>query len=131
MSDSADRGQIMELMQRYVDVTDSGTGEEWAQLFDAEGEFHAFDRVFKGHERLERFIGRAPKGVHACTDVDIQIDQPGRRGRASSHFRFEAADGESHSRGSYIDDLIKTDRGWLIAVRRVEFAATGPDALSE
>lgn len=131
MTDATDRVQIAELLQRYVDVTDGGTARDWARLFAEDGEFRVFDRVYKEPERLEKFIGRAPKGRHACSDIKIEIDEPEARGRASSKFRFEADDGRSHSRGTYTDELVHTDRGWRIAVRRVEFSATGPDALSE
>ncbi len=129
MEQTTDRVLIAELLERYVAVTDRGSASEWASLFEEAGEFHVLGRVYKGSERLERFIARVARGRHACSEVEIEIDEPGIRARASSNFRFEADDAASHSRGSYTDELVHTDRGWRIAVRRVAFAATGPDAL--
>jgi hypothetical protein len=114
-------------MQAYADHADESRFREWAELFVPEGSLEAFGRRIEGHEKLERFISKAPHGRHLfeLRAIDVQ----GERARATSDFRFVSDDPATHSRGIYHDELARRDGKWCFASRRIEFAARGPDAL--
>jgi hypothetical protein len=128
MNSDSDRDAILELQQKYADRADQKRFREWTELFEPDGLLEAFGREFVGHEKLERFISRAPGGKHSFESPVISIE--GDRARAQSVFRFASDDPTTHSRGIYRDEFVRRGGKWRFSSRRIEFLARGPDALA-
>lgn len=132
MSWVEDRLEILNLIARYSHAADDGSPEEYAACFTADGEFHGRvgmpDEVkIVGEAALLRFAGAAVarrtevQNRHIQTNTLI-VEQTERTAHAKTYLLVMQTRGANPPAPAltsvYDDQLVKTDGGWRIRIRR-------------
>lgn len=129
LREAEDRAEIEQLMWRYVRALDSRNAEAYAAVFTEDGQFGAGDSATRGHEALKEMIqglgpGDGPQMYHVIANHSIEfIDAD--RARYHSYWMtvFGATEGTQPrvaAVGRGIDELVRTDAGWLIRLRNFQ-----------
>jgi len=127
-----DYAEIQQLNAHYAHAIDScaGNGEEWANLFTADGVFHYFTGTAEGREALRKVSGSRsfcapPKNAltlrHIIVNVMIEPSSEGAIGKSYVMFANIGPDGkggEIVGAGKYYDVYVKTPEGWRFKSRR-------------
>jgi phosphosulfolactate synthase len=123
------RGEIQNLLERYCWTIDHGLLDEWAACFTVDGVLHIRDTELRERtairaemgERLRsrfRFLRHLPHLASiSMTDSTHAF--------ARSYFELRGADiagRELEALGANFDELARTDEGWLLRRRTVEFS---------
>jgi hypothetical protein len=122
---SEDRDAIRDLYARYCFHIDTGTAEQWAALFTAQGEFAGIGDPVVGTEALTSFaansLGRGTATHHLVANEVIDVDGDSATGTASIALYVA---GSPAMVGRYQDSLQRVDGNWRFARRF--FAADAP-----
>jgi hypothetical protein len=126
--DISDRFQIQDLLTRYALAIDT---KDWALLDTCFVESAQIDYTSTGGEKgpytelrhwLEKALSSFAVTVHHIGNISVELD--GDRARARTYLwnpmGFQKADGALHwftVSAQYVDELVRTDDGWRIAVR--------------
>jgi uncharacterized protein (TIGR02246 family) len=127
-----DRAAIEHLLWRYVRALDSMDAEAYAAVFTEDGQFGTGDTATRGRAALQAMVeglrqGRnesSPPMYHVIANSYLEfIDEDHARFHSYWMTVFGAA-GEAQTRvaaaGRGIDELVRTDAGWLIQSRNVQ-----------
>lgn len=124
---SEDRDAIRDLYACYCLHIDTGTAEQWADLFTVQGEFGGLGDPIIGTEALTAFaagsLGRGMGTHHLVTNEVIDVNGDEATGSASVALFMGGAPAMV---GRYQDKLQRVDGRWRFARRH--FAADAPPA---
>jgi hypothetical protein len=115
---------IQDLLARYCLHLDEEDMAAWQGLWTADAEMHAFRQVWTGPDEIAEHIGQADPGLHMGGMPSIVVD--GDRATSKQNFLFVEKVGQALRMGLYVDELRRTDRGWLFASRRIVFMKSTP-----
>lgn len=131
-SRAEDRAAIENLLWRYVRALDSFDADAYAAVFTEDGQFGTGDGATRGREALHKMVadlaaGRTEDSApmhHVIANSWLEfIDEDNARFHSYWMTVFGAS-GETPVRvaavGRGIDDLVRTDDGWLIQLRDVQ-----------
>jgi len=119
-------------MWDYIRALDSGDAEAYAALFTPDGQFGRGDNAIKGREALKNMILDArqsmesadageqerPKMYHVVTNPHIEfVDEE--HARFYAYWMGALAAGGTTSAGREVNELVRIDGHWLIAIRDV------------
>ena len=108
---------INNTLAEYCLAADEGRHEDWAHCFSADGEMHAFRRVWKGFDELVSHISAAPGGIHLCGLPHVTLN--GDSADVVVNFMFVTLEKEIWSMGKYVDEMVRSEDGWKFASRKV------------
>jgi hypothetical protein len=113
-----DRDEIRDLYGRYCLHVDTGTPEQWADLFTPAGEFGGVVEPVIGTEALTRFaaenLARGGGMHHMVSNVALAVDGDEAVGTASVAIYIGGA---LAIVGRYRDELRRVDGGWKFSRR--------------
>jgi hypothetical protein len=126
-----DYAEIQQLYSHYAYAYDSGTIDEYTNMFTPDAEFIITGgQTFKGPTRLAQLVRSGPTGAgspvknrltlnHFTTNVAIDPMPLGAKGRAYLAVIEVRKGGDRfvRSSGLYEDVLVKTDNGWRFKSR--------------
>ena len=115
---------IEQLMVRYADRIDANDAEGAAACFAEDG-VGKYWGEFKGRKEIARRLGKILKMFsatsHHLSNVSIRLD--GDRATAMSYVyafhRMADTNDPMHYWGRWVDRLVRTEEGWLLAEREV------------
>jgi uncharacterized protein (TIGR02246 family) len=132
LREAQDRAEIEALMWRYVRALDSLDADAYVAVFTEDGEFRAGQGATQGREALHAMVAGlaenraddAPQMFHVIANHRIEfVDE----NRARYHTYWMTVFGASAggqpqvaAAGRGIDELVRTDEGWLIHSRDVQ-----------
>lgn len=116
--------QIVSLLSEYTHAIDDKRPEAWADCFTPDGRFEVGEYVLKGRDSLLAYaqVHATITSRHVATSPLYQIASDGMSatGRSSVVVMVATRHGfKMAMTGGYDDELVKTDKGWRIARRRV------------
>jgi uncharacterized protein (TIGR02246 family) len=115
---SEDRDEIRDLYGRYCFHVDTGTPEQWADLFTTDGEFTGPVAPVTGTEALTEFATEVLAGGggmhHMVSNVALDVNGDDAVGTASVAIFIAGALGIV---GRYQDELRKVDGRWKFSRR--------------
>ena len=119
---AADRDEIRDLLARYTYNGDRGRVAELAACFAFDGILEYPGNEARGPDAIAAALGPGSRNP-ALTFVRHHITNPlievsGDTATARSYFAVHSDTGPDHS-GTYDDRLVRTQRGWRFAHRRV------------
>jgi hypothetical protein len=123
-----DHVAITGLLARYCMALDLEDLESWISLFTSDGRYEVYGRSFDGHDGLRRMFGSAPQGMHLGGMPVIEMTGTD-RARTTRNLLFVDRADDTARNAVYVDDLVRTEDGWRIAVCRCRFIT--PDGLSD
>lgn len=130
-----DRLVVTELYGRYAHAFDNARGHECAQLFTAEATFSTHGRSpINGRDALEEFFTqaatRSPGVRHFVSNIVLDVVGPDRIDGSAYVMVLRITDDSLRlaSLGTYRDQFVRNDVGWLIQSRY--FLPAIPEALS-
>jgi hypothetical protein len=130
---------IRELCARYNRYADAGDGENYAELFTEDAEFHIVgpgkgvywnDGVYRGRQEIASCCARVMTTVHITTDPLIEIQGDLAQQTSRTLIGFLSADrlrNEIVATGIYRDELKRTPEGWRFYRRRAEIDLQLPE----
>jgi 3-phenylpropionate/cinnamic acid dioxygenase small subunit len=123
MSELEDKDAIRDLLSLYCVCMDNGRWREMAALFTADGDWNGT----VGRAAIEAKVAAivptpeaGPRRIHFLSNVIIRVN--GAEAEAHSNWLVvRASDGGPilGAAGTYRDDLVRQDGGWLIRRRRI------------
>jgi 3-phenylpropionate/cinnamic acid dioxygenase small subunit len=115
---------IRDLCARYNRYADLADGENYAELFTEDAEFHIVgNRVYRGRTEIAAACAATQVTVHITTDplMEFHGDTATQRSRTISVYRaLDGSKNEFVASGWYIDELKRAPEGWRFFRRRVE-----------
>jgi len=132
MSWAEDRLEILDLLARYSHAADDGAPEDYADCFTPDGAFHGrvgmADEVrIEGRAALLRFAAAARARRSEVQNRHIQtntmfVEQTPARAHTRTYLLVMQARGDQPPTPGltsvYEDEIVKTEQGWRIALRR-------------
>jgi 3-phenylpropionate/cinnamic acid dioxygenase small subunit len=124
-----DKDAIREVLAEYCFRLDDGRFAEMAALFTEDGTWDtAFGRAtcraaiaelaLSLRERAEQ---PRPRAVHLVTNIAIALDGAHARVRSNWMVMQNSPQGPRiGSGGAYIDEMVRTDGGWLLRYRKID-----------
>jgi ketosteroid isomerase-like protein len=119
MIDTDDRVALHELAARYGDAIDAGDWEGLAGIFTDDAVFDLSDAGgprIESLDELRKFMSDAPNKPIGHHITNIHVDAPA-GGPVLLRSRVVSVREAVTTSGSYVDEVVKTDSGWRIAVR--------------
>ncbi len=118
-----DAAQIHDILARYAHCIDNRDWDRLPSIFTPDARFGAPGNYTQSRDEISERIERvAPYHPHYTTDTVIvrlpAASDGGERARSWSKYLIVRHDGSLAS-GDYLDEWIRTDRGWRIYQRRV------------
>jgi len=132
LREAQDRAEIEALVWRYVRALDSFDAEAYAAVFTEDGQFGTGANATRGREALKAMVSglaeartaESPAMYHVIANHSIEfIDADTARYHSYWMTVFGAAAGGQPrvaAAGRGIDELVRTDEGWLIRSRNVQ-----------
>ncbi len=124
MSESDDLVAIWNLDAAYCHRIDAGDGDAYAELFTPDGVFEIVGlTTARGHGELaanaRAFPRLMPRTRHQIHDTHVVVD--GDRAHQLAYLSVVGVGAEPRlvQTGRYEDELVRTDRGWRFARRRL------------
>jgi SnoaL-like domain len=114
-----DRQAIDDLLAAYVLSLDVDDVEGAVNLFTEDGEFRTHGRVWAGPDRLRRFFGGAPRGLHLAGRSLVAPSPEGAAVR--QQLVFYPADRSPHRLAIYDDIVVRSGDRWLFRSRECRF----------
>ncbi len=130
---SQDYNEIHALYARYAHAYDRSNSEAYGNVFTADGEFHAGQRVLKGRKEISALattrgpLKEHPKVLHVNSNVLIEPSPEGAKGSAYVVLMDLTKNPAITGGGVYEDAIVKTPDGWRFK-KRAYFAETAPSA---
>ncbi|MDR3532358.1 MAG: nuclear transport factor 2 family protein [Rhodopila sp.] len=127
MSIPEEKSEIREVLSEYTFLMDDGDFGGVAELFVEDGEWIAPYHTVKGRGAIAAYLaeinpkkGIAIKRKHFVVNSLIQINGGTAKGRASYFVLVDKGDGLRPAvAGTYVDELIKLEKGWRFKSRRL------------
>ncbi len=118
-----DQLAVQRVLAEYCHRMDAGDFEAVVELFTPDGTFSFGRRSATGRDALVAWFGEnhppEQRGLHATTDLVVDLDDDGRARAVSSYLFVRWIDGAlvTETAGRYHDVLVRGDGGWLIEHR--------------
>ncbi len=143
LQEVSDRIEIQDLLVRYAKAIDEKDWDLLDQCFtpDAEVDYVSSGGIAGSYAEAREWLGKAlapfPMTVHYITNSEVNLngDKASARTAVLNPMGFVNPDGSMHQftvGAYYVDELVRTPKGWRIAKRREDQAfmeGTLPEAL--
>ena len=120
----SDYVEIRRLNALYNRLADSGDGDDYAQLFTEDAEFHiSGNQTYCGRTEIASAAAATKVTVHVTTEPEIEIDGDSATQRVRMMALYRAEDRSRNdfvASGWYVDQLRRTEDGWRYYRRRAE-----------
>jgi uncharacterized protein (TIGR02246 family) len=123
-----EKDAIRDLMAEYCFHLDSGRFADMAALFTQDGTWDTAFGKGTGRQEIAALVQRIrqagtsrPRAIHHVTNVVIKVDGAGATAFSNWVVVQNGDQGPKiGSAGSYVDELVKQDGGWLFHYRKID-----------
>jgi hypothetical protein len=112
---------VVDLLGRYLAITDSGDADAGVELFTENGAVIVGDRSYVGHEGVHNFFAGVVPGVHSCGLAAVSVLS----GEATSTCPYLYISSESGTvlAGHYFDRIDTATKPYRFIERKIERGA--------
>ena len=130
LDDAIDRSELRALVERYGVAADSRDRARFGGVFTEDGVLAlGGDMELKGRDMIPSILdyldAHYPKTMHFMGNHDVELDGDTARGMIYCRAHHLGLDGDGATSTTmvirYFDRYVRTDDGWLIEHRRLEF----------
>jgi len=129
-----DEDQVRRVLAEYCHRYDSGSVDEWADLFTEDGRFVLMGRATVGRPAIREYMEHAQagfgRGIHVTSNTVVDLD--GDEARAASNYLYVRPGDDGlvvAAAGIYRDRLVRDGARWRFRERAISMlGVSGPDA---